>query len=141
MDNILEQAAQQQAQSTNTATETKGRSVLTRKVEREIIAGMRHVETERGAQVVITTESGKEIWGSVNQVPSDAEEVRFRNVKAGDIYKYGQEERVVKNDSAWFVSAGRQTVRSYDALTLQNAKIEAVMSKMAEFGLNNAINL
>lgn len=117
--------------SNSAEVSASGRSVASRNIERALIAGMRRVQTERGEQVVITTENGKEIWATVQQVKEDAEEVRFRSVKKGDKYTYNKEERVVKNDSDWFVSAGAQTIKKYDALSLQ----DAMLQKMADLGM------
>ena len=131
----------QNAQPVVQPTTSTGRNVLTRKVERELIVGAVPRDTENGKKWIVTTESGKEIWVADNLYREDAEEIRFRAVKKGDKYTYAKQERIVENDSNWVISVGKTTIKQYDAKELQDSKIEMVMSKMAEFGLTNSINL
>ena len=116
-----------------TAVET-GKTVISRTILRERIVAVRQVTTDNGEQVVITTDKGKELWANPKQCSADAEEVRFRAVKAGDTYVYNKETKTVKKDGYWFVGAGKAYVDP-------TAKSLALLEKMAELGMNNAINL
>ena len=113
---------------------TNSTNVLKRPIVRQLIVSTREVNVQGVDKVVLTTENGIELWANAKQVSKDAEEVRFRYVKEGDTYVYNKEERQVKNDGAWFVGTGKAYVDP-------TAKASAILEKMAELGMTNAINL
>ena len=129
----MENPTETVAISTTKAT-TNSTNVLKRAIVRQLIVSQREVSVDGLDKVVITTENGLEIWASAKQCSKDAEEVRFRHVKEGDTYKYGKEDRTVKNDGVWFVGAGKAYIDP-------TAKASAILEKMAELGMTNAINL
>ena len=85
----------------------------------EIIAGWKLVVTAKGEKLVVTTVSGATVWATKAQFDTNAEQITYTPMKAGDKYtdKAGVAQ-ALKADRLEFVGCGRQIIKKFTSLEI-----------------------
>lgn len=84
--------------------------------------------------IIVTTITGKEIWVIKTQFDTNAEQITYVEMKAGDTYtnKEGKPDKL-KADRNEFRGCGKQIIKKYDAMQM--------LDYMASKGMTNALSL
>lgn len=80
----------------------------------ELIKGLKPVTTKTGSRrIILTTDSGKQVWAPADQVLPNAETVTFSPVKAGQTWTNAStgETGTYQQDGFQFVTTGVQIVK------------------------------
>ena len=100
----------------------------------EIIASWKLVTKEGRELYIINTISGATVWVSKNQFDTNAEQISYKTMKAGEKYiKKDKTEGVLIADRNEFLGCGKQVVKKYDTLE--------IMDHLAAKGVTPSFNL
>lgn len=85
----------------------------------ELIASWKLVNNGLRDMYIVYTESGKEVWANKSQFDTNAEQISFKTMKAGDEYTNSKGELAqLKKDRNEFLGCGKQIVKKYNSMEI-----------------------
>lgn len=87
----------------------------------ELIASWVLANTENGEKYVVTTVEGNTIWVPKSKFDTNAEQITFKPMKAGDKYiKSDKTEGILQKDRNEFLGCGKQIIKKFNTLEVMD---------------------